>query len=78
MFKTFTLMAIAAATLSACSYNSANDGVRGGPQAVHPSTSRLASGTSFAPTDQYAICDNDLGRLCYRHAANDGSQPIID
>ena len=35
--------------LAGCNYNRANDGVRNGPQAVHPSTSALAQGAAFVP-----------------------------
>jgi len=49
------------AALSGCNYNTANDGIRNGPQAVHPSTSALAQRTSAgAPVAVAGISPADV------------------
>ncbi len=65
-----------ALALAAC--NTANDGVRNGPQAVHPSTSPLAAKQYYAPDEQYPLCANDPTRLCRAYEPGDGARPIID
>lgn len=68
-----SVIALSAGTLllAGCNTNKDNDGVRGGPQAVHPSTSALAQGTSAAPVPVQTA-------PAYTPVAGDGSQPIID
>ncbi len=67
------------ALLAGCN-NSANDGVRGGPQAVHPSPSALAQGTTVTTTvaAPASTCGGEGQHACYTPRAGDGSQPIID
>lgn len=82
--RTLAILLASAALLAGCNYNTANDGQRAGPQAVHPSPSPLAQGgTDAVAADPITTC-GDLGEApCaatapYTPAANDGSQPIID
>ena len=71
------------AALSGCNYNRANDGVRAGPQAVHPSTSALAQGAVAVAPVVTTSCGG-LGEApctpdaAYTPVPGDGSQPIID
>ncbi|MCZ4255136.1 hypothetical protein O4H53_06275 [Sulfitobacter sp. G21635-S1] len=65
------------ALLAGCNYNTANDGVRNGPQAIHPSsglaTVAPAPAAAAAPT-----CGQNGQYACYTPQPDDGSQPIID
>ncbi len=67
--------------LAACNYDTSNDGVRAGPQAVHPSPSVLAQGGSVTvPT---STCGGEGQPACasattYTPVAGDGSRPIFD
>ena len=68
-----------AATVAACNTNTANDGVRNGPQAVHPSPSALAQGTTVAPAPMAtATCGTPGAPACYAPQPDDGSQPFDD
>lgn len=69
-------------SLAACVNDTSNDGVRGGPQAVHPSGSVLAQGGRLnLPA---ATCGGEGQPACtaaattYKPVAGDGSKPIID
>lgn len=72
MIRTILAAGLGLALLAGCNLNRENDGVRGGPQAVHPSPSALAQGTT-APVAAPAAAPST-----YTPVAGDGSQPIID
>lgn len=70
------------AALSGCNYNTANDGIRNGPQAVHPSAGVVYGGPAAAPStgsaQPLATCGTPGQAACYTPQPGDGSQPIID
>lgn len=63
------------ATLAACG-GRGDVTVRNGPQAVHPSPSALAQGTTVAVTQPATAPMTQT--YTYTPIAGDGSQPIID
>ncbi|MDF1728308.1 MAG: hypothetical protein P1U53_11230 [Sulfitobacter sp.] len=67
----------ALALLAGCNYDKTNDGVRAGPQAVHPSTSALAQGVIAAPAAPQHSGTPVLVES-YHPNPYDGSQPIVD
>ena len=75
----FICVATLGTALAGCNYNRANDGVRNGPQAIHPSSGAPAQVDVATPvTAPATICGAAGQPACYTPHYNDGSQPIID